>query len=62
MVNYKGQYFNDNNEKYTDEATGAHFRYDDLITRLVVAKQQRDIRDQESSIETYSCQYVKKGQ
>ena len=30
LVNYKGIYFDDNNEKYIDDSTGAHFRYDEI--------------------------------
>jgi len=32
--NYKGIYFNDNTQKFTDEATGAHFEYFDMFNRL----------------------------
>ena len=30
MINYKGIYFADNNEKFTDSETGAHFKFQDM--------------------------------
>ena len=34
LNNYKGIYFNTDNEKYTCPVTGAHFRFADLCNRL----------------------------
>jgi len=50
LINYKGIYFEDNNEKYIDEATGAHFRYDDIYKRLLIAKVERNHIDKELKI------------
>jgi hypothetical protein len=33
-LNYKGIYFGDEVEKYTDPKTGSHFRVEDLWSRL----------------------------
>lgn len=30
LVNFKGIYYGDTNEKFHDEKTGAHFRYKDM--------------------------------
>ena len=38
LANYKGIYFGDQNEKYTDDTTGAHFKTKDLMARLERAK------------------------
>ena len=34
LNNYKGIYFDDENEKYQCPETGAHFKFDDLYARL----------------------------
>ena len=34
MNNYKGIYFDDDNEKYTCPVTGAHFKFEDLYARI----------------------------
>ena len=34
LANYKGIYYNDQNQKYQDEVTGAHFNYHDMCRRL----------------------------
>ena len=34
MNNYKGIYFEDDNEKFQCPETGAHFKYDDLCRRM----------------------------
>ena len=34
LNNYKGIYFEDDNEKYQCPETGAHFRFDDLCRRM----------------------------
>ena len=34
LTKYKGIYYNDDNKKYQDEDTGAHFEYHDLCRRL----------------------------
>jgi len=41
LINYKGIYFGDDNAKFQDEVTGAHFRYYDICQRLEVAKKYR---------------------
>lgn len=58
LINYKGIYFNDNNEKYIDEATGAHFRYEDIYQRLLIAKVERNRTDKELNISYSSQNYV----
>ena len=55
LINYKGIYFNDNNEKQMDEATGAHFQYEDIFQRLIIAKVERNRTDMELKI-SYSSQ------
>lgn len=45
MVNYKGVYFGDDNDKFQEEGTGAHFRYIDICKRMEVAKDQRRLID-----------------
>ena len=40
-MNYKGIYFDDDNEKYTDPVTGAHFRFEDLWARIDRIRKQR---------------------
>ena len=55
LINYKGIYFNDNNEKYIADLTGAHFRYDDIYQRLLIAKVERNRMDKELNI-SYSSQ------
>ena len=34
LNNYKGIYFEDDNEKYQCPVTGAHFKFDDLSRRM----------------------------
>lgn len=58
LINYKGIYFNDNNEKYIDDATGAHFRYEDIYQRLLIAKVERNRTDKELNISYSSQNYV----
>ena len=41
MANYKGIYYGDTNEKYTDPDTGAHFRFRDLCLRIVILQKNR---------------------
>ena len=41
LRNYKGIYFQEETEKYTDPVTGAHFRRSDLLGRLDLALKQR---------------------
>ena len=50
MTNYKGIYFGDDNEKFHDEDTGAHFQYKDLYQRMLVAAEQRKIIDKQLKI------------
>lgn len=42
LANYKGIYFGDDKEKFTDKKTGAHFRYQDMFKRLQVIKTKRN--------------------
>ena len=60
LINYKGIYFDDNNEKYIDDSTGAHFRYDEIYQRLLIAKVERKRLDRELNI-TYSRDSVLPG-
>ena len=39
--NFKGIYFGDKTEKFTDPATGAHFEFTDLCQRLIALKKFR---------------------
>lgn len=41
LVNYKGIYYGDINEKYTDPETGAHFRFKDLSVRIGMLSKNR---------------------
>jgi hypothetical protein len=41
LTKYKGIYYNDDNKKFQDEETGAHFEYNDLCRRLENAMLQR---------------------
>ena len=41
LTKYKGIYFNDDNKKFQDDETGAHFEYYDLCKRIEVAMRQR---------------------
>ncbi len=34
LTKYKGIYFNDDNKKFQDEETGAHFEFNDLCRRI----------------------------
>jgi hypothetical protein len=34
LTKYKGIYFNDDNKKFQDEETGAHFEFADLCRRM----------------------------
>jgi hypothetical protein len=43
--NFKGIYFGDKHEKYTDPKTGCHFEYYDLCRRLAKLKQRRKVLD-----------------
>lgn len=38
LQNFKGIYFGDDNEKYNDPSTGAHFNYTDVCKRLKTAQ------------------------
>lgn len=39
--NYKGMYFEDNEEKYQDPVTGAHFEFKDISNKLEWIRQER---------------------
>lgn len=41
LQNFKGIYFGDENEKYNDPSTGAHFNFNDVCKRLKTAQIQR---------------------
>jgi hypothetical protein len=45
LINYKGLYFNDDGDKYTDPENGAHFHFQAMQKRLLVAAKQREIID-----------------
>ena len=47
LNNYKGLYFTETYEKYTDPVSGCHFQYDDLYYRLelVHAERKRKAKD-----------------
>jgi len=46
LVNYKGIYFEDDNEKFQDPNTGAHFKHNDMCKRLLVAAEHRKVIEQ----------------
>ena len=48
--NYKGIYFGDDNQKFHDKKTGAHFQYDNLRKLLKIASQERAIIDKKLGI------------
>ena len=52
--NFKGIYFGDNEKKYTDPATGAHFEYHDFCKRLIVLKKFRKGLDKHLGVATSS--------
>ena len=41
LNNYKGIYFEDDNEKYQCPETGAHFKFDDLCRRMEKIRKHR---------------------
>lgn len=52
--NFKGIYFGDKTEKYTDPLTGAHFEFNDFCQRLVKLKEVRRTIDKRLGISTSS--------
>lgn len=46
LNNYKGQFFDDSNEKYTCPGTGAHFEFQDMCQRLKDVIRWRKIYEQ----------------
>ena len=52
--NFKGIYFGDRTEKYTDPLTGAHFEFSDFCQRLVKLKEVRRTIDKRLGIPTSS--------
>ncbi len=46
LNNYKGIYFNDENKKYQDDETGAHFEYHDLCRRMLGIQKLRQAWDE----------------
>ena len=43
--NFKGIYFGEDNSKYTDPVTGAHFEYYDFCKRLARLREKRHLID-----------------
>jgi hypothetical protein len=41
LTKYKGIYYNDDNKKFQDDDTGAHFQFEDLCNRLNVMLVER---------------------
>ena len=41
LENYKGIYAEQEDEKYIDPVTGAHFKHDDICKRLIVVFKER---------------------
>lgn len=54
FANFKGMYYNDKTEKYTDPQTGCHFKYDDLCRRMEALKLKRKVLDKRLGIKTTS--------
>lgn len=52
--NFKGIYFGDKTEKYTDPATGAHFEFNDFCKRLLRLKDYRKKIDKRLGLPTSS--------
>lgn len=50
--NFKGIYYGDDNKKYQDPVTGAHFEYYDLCKRLSRLKEKRKTYDAELGLPT----------
>ncbi len=46
LNNYKGIYFGDDNKKFLDDETGAHFEFHDICRRLVPVQELRKKLDQ----------------
>ena len=46
LTKYKGIYYNDDNKKFQDDETGAHFEYIDLCKRLDRVLYQRRKQDE----------------
>ena len=46
LLNYKGIYFGDDNQKYTDPENGAHFEFNDMCRRLKVIRDKRKAQEQ----------------
>ena len=42
LLNYKGEHFADDNAKFIDPATGAHFRYKEVFNLLLELREKRD--------------------
>ena len=55
LINYKGVYFGDDNEKFHDEETGAHFHFGDICKRLVVASEERRQIDLKLNVKYKDC-------
>ena len=52
--NFKGIYFGDKTEKFTDPVTGAHFEYNDFCKRLIKLKDYRKKIDKRLGLPTSS--------
>ena len=52
--NFKGIYFGDDNQKFIDPKTGAHFEYRDFCKRLCTLREKRAIIDKLLGIATES--------
>ena len=47
MTNYKGIYFGEENKKFQDDQTGAHFEYIDMCRRLKIVQKLRKEFDEQ---------------
>lgn len=56
LNNYKGIYYNTDNEKYTCPVTGAHFRFQDLCSRLEPIRKTRQIQDTAGAVISFPAQ------
>lgn len=60
--NFKGIYFGDKTEKFTDPVTGAHFEFEDFCKRLVKLKVYRKKIDKRLGLLTSSMMLSPKQQ
>ena len=48
LINYKGEFYGKETEKYQDPITGAHFRYEEVFKKLKCIKEELEITNYNS--------------